>query len=135
MSDGSALEIVSAYQDAWTARDFATAGRYLAQDVVFSSSGQQRLTTIGDVLTMLAAFAERIQPRWEKVAALEEAGGVLILYKLFTGDGAPALCADYFTVRDNKIQSEALVFDPEPFLIARQRAEAAAKHAPREENR
>ncbi|MBJ7602277.1 MAG: nuclear transport factor 2 family protein [Candidatus Dormibacteraeota bacterium] len=119
MSDGSALEIISAYQDAWTAKDFATAGRYLAPDVVFQSSGQQHLTTSGDVLTMLAAFAERIEPRWEKVAAVEDARGVLVLYKLFTGTGAPALCADYFAVEENKIQSESLVFDPEPFLVGR----------------
>jgi len=135
VSDGSALEIVSAYQDAWTGKDFAAAERYLAPDVVFHSSGQQHLATIGDFLTMLTTFAERIQPRWDKVAALEDAHGVLILYKLFTTDGAPALCADYFTVRDSKIQSETLVFDPEPFLIARrQESDAAASQLTREEN-
>ncbi|PZR67440.1 MAG: hypothetical protein DLM66_11275 [Candidatus Dormiibacter spiritus] len=91
------------------------------------------MTTSGNVLTMLTAFAERVQPRWEKVAALEDAHGVLILYKLFTSDGAPSLCADYFTVDDAKIQSETLVFDPEPFLVRRQESGAAANQATGEE--
>jgi len=114
MTNQSALEIVSAYQDAWTHKDFDTAARYLAEDIVFHSSGQH-LTRIGEFLTMLTAFAERIQPRWEKVAATEEAHSVLVLYKLFTRDGAAALCADYFIIHHGKIQSETLVFDPKPF--------------------
>ncbi len=56
MTNQSALEIVSAYQDAWTHKDFDTAARYLAEDIVFHSSGQH-LARIGEFLTMLTAFA------------------------------------------------------------------------------
>ncbi len=71
MTNQSAIEIVSAYQDAWTHKDFDTAARYLAEDIVFHSSGQH-LTRIGEFLTMLTAFAERIQPRWKRSPPLKK---------------------------------------------------------------
>jgi ketosteroid isomerase-like protein len=121
MSESSALEIVSAYQDAWTSRDFETAAQYVAEDIVFRSSAGQHFTTLSDFLAMLTAFAERIQPRWELIAATEEGDNVLVLYKLFTSQSAPASCADCFTVTEGRIRTEMLVFDPEPFLSASQK--------------
>ena len=58
---------------------------------------------------MLGAFAQRIEPRWEMLAATVEADSVLILYYLFVSDGRSATCADYFTIKDGKIKSETLV--------------------------
>lgn len=111
----SAVEVVLAYQDAWTRRDFDAARRYVADDVVFRSSAGQHIVMVDPFFTMLSAFAQRIEPRWEKVAVLPDELGVLILYRLFTLAAAPAFCSDYFVVRDGKIVSDTLVFDPEPF--------------------
>jgi len=112
----SAQEIVIAYQDAWTGRDFDKAAGLVADDVVFMSSGGQHITGHADFMAMLSAFAMRIQPRWEQAAVLEDADGVLVLYRLFTAAGEPAFCADYFVVRDGKIARDTLVFDREPFF-------------------
>jgi ketosteroid isomerase-like protein len=114
----SALEIVSAYQDAWTSKDFDTAKGFLADDIVFHSP-QQHIESVTEFISMLITFAERIEPRWEMVAASSEGDNVLILYELFTLSGDGAVCADHFTIRSGKIQSETLVFDPKPFLAAR----------------
>jgi limonene-1,2-epoxide hydrolase len=116
MSQSVAVDIVVAYQDAWTSRDFDAARRHLAGDVVFRSSGGQQIRGIDDFIAMLSAFAQRIQPRWENVAAIEDDGGVLILYRLFTADGNPAFCADYFSVSKGRITSDTLAFDPGPFV-------------------
>jgi SnoaL-like domain len=122
MTPRSALEIVSAYQDAWTSKDFDTAAGFLADDVEFHSP-QQDITSVANFISMLTAFAERIAPRWELVAATRggDDNSVLILYSLFTLDGTAAICADHFTLASGKIQSETLVFDPKPFLAARER--------------
>lgn len=112
----SPTEIVIAYQDAWVGRDFEKAASLVADDVVFLSSAGQDIKGAKGFFAMLSAFASRIEPRWEKVAVLEDAGGVLILYRLFTGTGAPAFCADYFVVEGSRIKSDTLVFDPEPFF-------------------
>jgi ketosteroid isomerase-like protein len=124
MTEDSLPAIASAYQEAWTSKDFETARRYLADDLVFHSP-QQDLSGLGDFLLMLRGFAERIEPRWEKIAATAQGDGVLILYNLFTLDGAAGTCADYFTIRNGKIESETLTFDPRPFAAARPREQAA----------
>ena len=123
-SETSPLDVVKAYQDAWTSGDFGSAERLLADDVTFLSPAQQ-LSSARDFLAMLTAFAQRIEHRWELVAATPEEDGVLILYRLFTGDGTPAMCADHFVVHDGRIQSETLVFDPQPFAAAAARREAS----------
>ena len=122
MAESPALRVVLAYQNAWTSRDFETAARYVAEDVVFDSP-QRHLTTQTELLSMLTVFSERIAPRWEMIAATTAADNVLILYNLFTLNGVPATCADYFVVEGDKIASETLVFDPQPFaaVAAQQR--------------
>lgn len=127
MAESTAAEIVTAYQDAWTKRDFEMAGRYVAEDIVFHSP-QQHITGTRDFLSMLSAFAERIDHRWERLEATTDGDGVLILYNLFL-DGVPAVCADYFTVRDGKIRSETLVFDPKPFMAAASKRQQAVRLA------
>jgi len=115
MDGNSVLAVVSASQDAWTSRDMKTAANYVAEDIVFCSP-RQTLTGAQDFISMLTAFSGKISPRWEMIASTTDSDGVLILYKLFTLRGTPAICADYFDVKDGKIQRETLVFDPEPFL-------------------
>jgi len=110
----SALEIVTAYQDAWTQRDFQTAATYLADDVVFRSP-TQHLHRVEQFLSMITAFAQRIQPGWTLIAATPSDDMVLLLYKLVLIGGQPAICADFFTVKEGLITSEILGFDPAPF--------------------
>ncbi len=50
-------------------------------------------------MSMLTAFAQRIAPRWERVAAAPQGDSGLIRYNLFTLDGVPVTCADHFTVQ------------------------------------
>ncbi len=114
MADTPTLEIVKAYQDAWIGRDFETAARYIADDVTFHSP-LQHLTTAEQFLPMIAAFAQRVEPRWELVSATPNAETVLLLYRLFTTTGNVAVCADFFTLREGRITSEILGFDPAPF--------------------
>lgn len=108
------MEIVTAYQDAWTSRDFETAARYIADDVVFHSP-LQHLTGAEQFLPMIAAFAQRVEPRWELVSATPNDDSILLLYRLFTTTGKMAVCADVFTLKRGRINSEILGFDPEPF--------------------
>ncbi len=116
----SALDIVSAYQDAWTSRDFDTAARYVADDIVFRSP-QQHITGAREFLSMLRGFAARVAPRWEQVSAASSEESVLLLYNLFSDAGDALPCADYFTLRDGRIATETLVFDPRPFAELAQR--------------
>ena len=114
MANRSPLEVVIDYQDAWTRRDFDAAALFIADDIVFDTP-RQHLTTAAQFLPMIAAFAQRVEPRWELISATPGADSVLLLYRLFTTNGEPAICADFFTVRDGKIATEQLTFDPAPF--------------------
>lgn len=117
MTQSPPLEIVSAYQDAWTSGDFEAARRFIADQIVFRSP-QQHIEGAEQFFAMLSGFVPRIQPRWEMLAATVGDGGVLVMYDLFTGAGSRATCADFFTLEDGRITSETLVFDPGPFAAA-----------------
>lgn len=114
MVNRSPLEVVSDYQDAWTRRDFDAAAMFIADDIVFDTP-QQHLSTVARFLPMIMAFAQRVEPRWELISATPGTDSVLLLYRLFTTNGDPAICADFFTVRNGKITAEQLTFDPAPF--------------------
>jgi len=114
VADTTALEIVTAYQDAWTRRDFESAARYVADDVVFRSP-LQHLMGAEQFLSVIAAFAQRVEPRWELISATSNDDSVLLLYRLFTTTGKTAVCADCFTLKQGRITTEILGFDPEPF--------------------
>jgi hypothetical protein len=116
MAQSSALEVVCAYQDAWTRKDFATAARYLAEDFEFHGP-RQHLASAKELISVLTAASGRINPRWDMIASTTEADNVLILYNLFLLDGTPAPCADYFTLKMGKIRRETLVFDPRQFPV------------------
>ncbi len=115
MAEESTLDIVTAYQNAWTRQDFDAAARYIADDVVFVTP-RQRLQGIDQFMQMIRAFSQRIEPRWELVASTQAENSVLLLYRIFTTGGSPALCADFFTVASGRIATEMLTFDPAPFV-------------------
>jgi hypothetical protein len=114
MAGLSPLDVVSEYQDAWTRRDFDAAAKFIADDVVFDTP-QQHLSTAARFLPMITAFAQRVEPRWELINATPATDSILLLYRLFTTNGEAAICADFFTIKDEKITAEILTFDPAPF--------------------
>jgi ketosteroid isomerase-like protein len=114
----TALDIVRAYQDAWTKKDFTAAAEYLAEDFVYVAPNA-RHDTVDGFLAMLAAFGARIGPGWRPVAEFGDETSALIMYELFTKSGEPLpLTVDHFVVRDGKLVSETLVFDTASFAAA-----------------
>jgi hypothetical protein len=114
----TALDVVRAYQDAWTKRDFTAAAEYLAEDFVHVSPNA-RYDTVDGFLAMLTAFGARIGTGWRPVAEFGDETSALIMYELFTTSGAPLpLTVDHFVVRDGKLVSETLVFDTVSFAAA-----------------
>ena len=118
MTGQSALDLVRAYQDAWTRKDFEAAAEFLAEDFVHDAPGTS-YPSAKDWLPALAKFGDRIGPGWRPVAAFGNDTEALLMYELFAISGDPLpLTTDYFTVRDGKITSETLVFDTRSFGAA-----------------
>ena len=118
MPQQSALDLVRAYQDAWTGKEFEAAAGFLAEDFVHEAPGA-RYTSAREWLPALARFGDRIGPGWRPVAAFGNDTEALLMYELFAISGEPLpLTVDYFTVRDGKIASETLVFDTRSFGAA-----------------
>ena len=109
------LDIVTAYQDAWTSGDLDTAATYLAPDFAFEGAGAS-FTSGADVLPVLARFGGRIGPGWRQVAAFGDGDEALVMYELYgpAGQVLPPT-VDHFVVRDGKIAAETLVFDSAAF--------------------
>jgi hypothetical protein len=61
------------------------------------------------------AFAQIIRPGWRKIAAFGDDQGALLICDLFLVSGAALHIADYYTVKDGKLQTETLVFDTHGF--------------------
>ncbi len=78
----SALDIAIAFLDAWTAKDFETAGRYLADDFVFDGP-IAHYRSAQEFVSGSRAFADRLRPTWFKVAAFGDDHEALLLYDLF----------------------------------------------------
>jgi SnoaL-like domain len=112
MTQRSALEIVLAYQEAWTHQDFATAASYLASEVVFDSQAQY-VTGVQAFMDALTPFASRIVPGWQQIAAFDNDREALLMYTVTTTGGAVVRAADYFMMHDGKIQLDKLVFATE----------------------
>jgi hypothetical protein len=114
----TALDIVRAYQDAWTARDFEAAAEYLADDFTHTAPNAS-YASAKEFLTALAVFGDRIGPGWRPVAMFGDETEALLMYELFAVSGAALpLTVDHFVVRDGRIVSETLVFDTPSFRDA-----------------
>ncbi|WP_421735784.1 nuclear transport factor 2 family protein [Cellulomonas sp.] len=112
------LDLVTAYQDAWTSGDLDTAATYLAPDFAFQGAGAT-FTSAADFLPFLARFGSRIGPGWRRVAALADDDEALVMYELRGRAGQPLpLTVDHFVVRDGLLAAETLVFDTAAFAQA-----------------
>ena len=109
------LDLVTAYQDAWTSGDLDTAATYLAPDFRFEGAGSS-FTSVDEFLPFLARFGGRIGRGWRQVAAFGDGDEALVMYELRGPAGqALPLTVDHFVVRDGKIAAETLVFDTAAF--------------------
>jgi hypothetical protein len=109
------LDLVTAYQDAWTSGDLDAAAGYLAPDFRFESPGAS-FSSAGDFLPFLARFGGRIGRGWRQVAAFGDGEEMLVMYELRGPGGQPLpLTVDHFVVRDGLIAEETLVFDTAEF--------------------
>ncbi len=110
MSDSRALDIATAYLDAWTAGDFDSVARLLADDFAFDGP-IAHYRSADEFLAGSRAFVESIEPRWRKVSAFGHDREALLLYDLFPKSGREMRVADRFTVAAGRIRTEQIVFD------------------------
>ncbi|MBO3085296.1 nuclear transport factor 2 family protein [Cellulomonas fengjieae] len=112
------IDLVTAYQDAWTAGDLDRAATFLAPDFTFEGPGA-RFSSPVEFLPFLTRFRSRIGSGWRQVAAFGDADEVLVMYELRGPDGqALPRTVDHFVVRDGRIAAETLVFDTAAFADA-----------------
>jgi hypothetical protein len=112
------LDLVTAYQDAWTSGDLDTAGTYLAPDFAFEGAGTA-FSSSADFLPFLARFGSRIGSGWRQVVAFADDTQALVMYELRSPAGQPLpLTVDHFVVREGKLVAETLVFDTAAFTQA-----------------
>ena len=124
------LDLVTAYQDAWTSGDLEAAARHLAADFAFDGPGAS-FRSSADFVPYLAAFRSRIGPGWRQVAAFGDGGEALVMYELHDGAGRPLpVTVDHFVVRDGLLAAETLVFDTAAFGRAMAGAAPVDRAAP-----
>lgn len=114
MTERPALEIATAYLDAFTGKDLEKAGGYLAED--FTLDGPiAHYRSAEEFLAGATRFAESIRPGWTQIAAFGDEREALLLYDLAVVSGATMRIADHLTVSDGKIQTETVVWDTHGF--------------------
>jgi hypothetical protein len=114
MTEQTALEIATAFLDAFTGKDFEKAGSYLADDFAFDGP-IAHYKSAKNFLSGSRAFAETIRPGWTKVTAFGDDREALLLYDLFLVSGAAMRIADYYTVSNGKIKTETILWDTRGF--------------------
>lgn len=110
MTSQSALDLASAFLDAWTRQDFDAAGQYLAGDFVFDGP-LAHYRSAQEFLAGSKPFAARLQPAWSTIAAFGDREEALLLYDLVMVSGGTMRVADHYTVRNGKIQAEQILWD------------------------
>lgn len=119
------LTVVRGYIEAYTSNDVAAAATYLAGDVDFDGPFAHATSAaefIGDGSGPgLAAWAKNLTGV-RFIAALAEGDEVLAMYDVATRPFGTLRTASHFTVRNGKIQTEKIIFDPTPIHHAKARA-------------
>lgn len=80
------LDVVTAYQDAWTSGDLDAASTYLAPDFRFEGPGAS-FSSAEEFVPFLARFAGRIGRGWRQVAAFGDGDELLVMYELTSPEG------------------------------------------------
>lgn len=110
MPDQPALELATAFLDAFTGGDAETLATLLADDFCFDGP-IAHYRGAEEFLTGSRRFVEGLQPGWRSVAAFGDAHEALLLYDLTLRTGAAMRIADHFTVADGRITAEAILWD------------------------
>ncbi|MGH7691419.1 MAG: nuclear transport factor 2 family protein [Candidatus Dormibacteria bacterium] len=109
---GAALDIATAFLNAWVAQDFETVAGLLADDFAFEGP-IAHYDSAESFLGGSRAFVARLEPRWSKIAAFGDDHEALLLYDLHLVSGAALRIADHYTVREGRIQAEQILWDTE----------------------
>jgi hypothetical protein len=121
------LAVGVAFTRAWTSHDLATAATYVADDVVFDGP-LSYATRVEAYMAGLAAFAQTVTGV-QILAAFGDDEQGLIMYEVTTGPFGTLRCAEHFTVKDGKIQTDKLTFDTYTVRLAAARQAPAAAPA------
>lgn len=106
----SAKEVVMSYIDALDRRDYATAKRYLGEDVFIKGPGGEAFRSARDFLKMM----EKQQGRYDMKKVFVDGDDVCLLYDFATEKVTTFFCS-WYQVKDGKITSIRTVFDPRAF--------------------
>ena len=109
-------EIVRAYHDAWTAKDFAAASALLADDLEVEVPVNE-YPTAGSFAAALAGFGAMVTDV-ELLAAMSDGDEAMLLYDLAAGPVGTLRVAEHFTVAGGKIVRLRQVHDTAPVRAA-----------------
>lgn len=103
------VDVAVAYIEAFGSRDMTTAARYVAEDIVFESP-RTRIAGAEPYLEAVGRFAQAVTGV-DIIAVFGDDERAMIMYDMKTGPFGTLRAADYFVIRDSKIESDMLVFD------------------------
>ena len=109
-------EIVRAYHDAWTAKDFAAASALLADNLEVEVPVNE-YPTAGSFAAALASFGATVTDV-ELLAAMSDGDEAMLLYDLAAGPVGTLRVAEHFTVAGGKIVRLRQVHDTAPVRAA-----------------
>jgi ketosteroid isomerase-like protein len=115
-------EIVERYFDAWTSKDFETARSLLHDDLAFRGP----LETVADADALLRSLQRlaQIVTGVERRGVIASGEEVAVIYDLHTVPIESAPVAEWYTLRDGKIESIQAFFDARPFAALFEQREA-----------
>ncbi len=109
----SPAEIVEGYFDAWTSKDFDKARSLLHDDLSFK--GPIETLDNADALMESIRGLAQIVTGAERRGLVAQGDQVCVIYDLHTVPIPTAPVAEWYTVRDGKVESMQAFFDARPF--------------------
>jgi ketosteroid isomerase-like protein len=109
----SPAEIVEAYFDAWTSKDFETARSLLHDDLSFKGP-IETLDNADGLMESIKGLAQIVTGA-ERRGLVAQGDQVCVIYDLHTVPIPTAPVAEWYTVRDGKVASMQAFFDARPF--------------------
>jgi len=106
----SAKEVVLSYIDAMGQRDYATAKRYLSNNVFIKGPAGEAFRSADDFLTMM----EKQRGKYDMKKVFVDGDDVCLLYDFVTEKVTTFFCS-WYQIKDGKIASIRTVFDPRAF--------------------
>jgi hypothetical protein len=110
MTPQAALDVATAFLDAFTAGDLDHTATYLADDFTFDGP-IAHYRSAEEFLTGSRPFVETLHPGWTRIAAFGDDHHALLLYDLTLQTGATMRIADHYTVDRGKIRTETILWD------------------------